>query len=235
MSRLLSLFLIFMSTAALAAEDLPRTITVSGFGSVETPPDRATLMLSIMTRGQTVEALQQETADVVAKVLALAEEMDIPDSRVDTMSSTIHPNYRYDQQRMTQELDGYMASRQMRIVVHDLEKVGELMERAVQTGVNQVMPPQLESSKSRDAYRDALERAVDDARLNAERLADSLGLELGDAIQITSTNSYQPPVMFGRAQMMAMESSAALAVPATYNAGDMTVSATVNVIFETGN
>ncbi len=235
MSRIVSLILIFASLSAFGADDLPRTISVTGFGSVETPPDRATLMLSIMARQPTVEAVQQEAADVVARILELADEIDIPRSRVDTMSATIHPNYRHDQQTRTQVLDGYMASRQMRIEIRDLEKVGDMMERAAQAGVNQVMPPQLESSKSRDAYRDALEKAVADARMNAQRLAESLGMELGGAIQVTTSTPYQLPTMYGRAQSMSGNMISNAAIPATYNTADMTVSATVNVTFETSN
>ncbi len=235
MPKLCSLFLILVSTAVFAADEVPNTISVSGFGSVETPPDRATLVLSIMSRESTVEAAQSGASEVSARVLQLTDDMDIPDNRVDTMAATVQPNYRWDPKENTQVLDGYMASRQMRIEVYDLEKVGELIEQAVKVGVNQVMPPQLESSKSRQAYRDALERAAADAKMNAERIAESLGLTLGDAIQVNTSSPYQPPVMYGRAQALGMEMASSVAAPQTYNAGDMTVSATVNVVFESGN
>jgi len=235
MPKIFSLILILVSTAAFAANEVPNTISVSGFGSVETPPDRATLVLSIMSRENTVEAAQSGASEVSARVLELTDDMDIPDNRVDTMAATVQPNYRWDPKENTQVLDGYMASRQMRIEVHDLDKVGELIEQAVKVGVNQVMPPQLESSKSRQAYRDALERAAADAKMNAERIAESLGLTLGNAIQVNTSSPYQPPVMYGRAQAIGMEMASNLAAPQTYNAGDMTVSATVNVVFESGN
>lgn len=233
MPRLLSLVLIVAAIPVLAQDDLTNTITVSGFGSVETPPDRATLVLSIVARAKAVPDAQREAADVTAQVLEIADDMNIPDSRVDTMSATVRPEYRRQAGTNRQELLGYVAQRQMRIEIHDLEKVGEVIERAVEAGVNQVTPPQLTSSRHRDAYRDALERAAQDARMNAERLAASLGLTLGDAIQVSTSTPYQPPMPFGRAPTMAM--AAESTAPETYNAGDMTVTANVNVIFATTN
>lgn len=233
MQRLLGFIFLIVSAPALTDDNFTNTISVSGFGSMETSPDRATLVLSIVSRQQTVQAAQQEAAEVTARVLEIADDMDIPGNRIDTMSATVQPDYRWNPERNEQELRGYIAQRQMRIEVHDLERVGEVIERAVEAGVNQVAPPQLSSSKHRDAYRDALEKAAADAKMNAERIAASLGLALGDAIQVSTSTPYQPPIPFGRVQNMAMAAEAA--APETYNAGNMTVSATVNVVFETGN
>lgn len=227
MSKLAALLLILVSTVA-SADDAARTISVSGFGSVETPPDRATLTLTIVARQATVAAAQGQAAAVTTKVLELADDMDIPENRVDTMSATIHPEYRWNRDNESQELVGFVAQRRMRLEIHDLDKVGVAIERAVELGVNQVSPPHLTSSRSRDAYRDALDEAVEDARENAERLAAALGLTLGDAIQVHAGAPAQPPVPVGRAEAMAMSDSAAQ----TYSAGDLTVIANINVVFE---
>jgi uncharacterized protein YggE len=228
MSKLATLMLIFASAAACADDHAVRTISVSGFGSVETPPDRATVNLSIEARESTVAAAQAKASEVTARVLQLADAMDIPENRVDTMSATVRPDYRWNRDTETQELIGFVSQRQMRLEIHDLDKVGLVIERAVEAGVNQVMPPRLTSSKSRDAYRDALEKAVEDARQNAGRLADSLGLTLGDAVQVNAGSPVRPPVPMGRAEAMAMSDAA----PQTYSAGDLTVIANVSIVFE---
>jgi uncharacterized protein YggE len=227
MSKLAALFLILVSTVA-SADDVTRTISVAGFGSVETPPDRATLSLSIDARESTVAAAQAKAAEVTARVLELADEMDIPENRVDTMAATVRPDYRWNRDTNEQELIGYVAQRQMRLEIHDLDKVGQVIERAVAVGVNQVSPPRLTSSKSRDAYRDALEKAVADARQNAERLADSLGLSLGDAIQVNAGSATRPPIPMNRAAALAINDAEAQ----TYSPGDLTVIANISVVFE---
>lgn len=229
MLKLLALFLVLLSAGVFADDNVTHTISVSGIGSVETPPDRATLSLSIVARQPTVSAAQERAAEITAKVLELADEVDIPANRVDTMAATVRPEYRWNRDNESQELVGYIAQRQMRLEIHDLDKVGLAIERAVEAGVNQVSPPRLTSSRSRDAYRDALEKAADDARQNAERLADSLGLTLGDAIQVNAGSPVRPPVPVGRAEALAVSDAA----PQTYNAGDLTVIANISVVFET--
>ena len=67
MSKLIPFCLILLSTFA-AADDVPRTISVGGQGSVETPPDRATLILSIVARDTSVARAQAEAAEVTARV-----------------------------------------------------------------------------------------------------------------------------------------------------------------------
>ncbi len=227
MPKLAALFLVLV-TATAAADDVARTISVNGFGTAETEPDRATLSLSIDARESTVAAAQAKAAEVTARVLELADEMDIPKNRVDTMSATVRPDYRWNRDTNTQELIGFVAQRQMRLEVHDLEKVGLVVERAVEVGVNQVSPPRLTSSRSREVYRDALEKAVEDARQNAERLADSLGLSLGDAIQVNAGSPTRPPIPMNQGAALAIADPQAQ----TYTAGDLTVIANVNVVFE---
>ena len=230
MSRLPIAILLLLPVGAFAADDVPRTISVSGQGSVETPPDRATLRLSIVARDANVATAQAEAAEVTARVIALAKELDIPDSRVDTMSASVRPDYRWNREKEEQELRGYIAERQMRIEIHELEQVGVVIERAIELGVNQVSPPELTSSKRRDAYRDALEKAAEDARANAARLAATLGLKLGKAVEVNAGVPPRPPIPVARMEMTALSADAA--APETYNAGDMTVMATVHAVFE---
>ncbi len=232
MRKLISIILVLATGVVFAADDPARSISVSGTGSVELSPDKATLVLSIVAREADVETAQSKAAEVTAKVLALADDLNIERNLVDTTSASVRPDYRWNRDSEEQELRGYIAERQMRIEVRDLEQLGVVIERAVKAGVNQVMPPQLDSSNRRDAYRDALDKAALDAKETAARLAASLGLKLGSAIRVDAGSNIRPPVpMFGGRQV-AMAMSDEAAAPETYNAADMKVSATISVVFE---
>lgn len=231
MTRITALFLAFLISGPAVADEMPRTITVSGQGTAQATPDRAIVTLSIVARNQSVSAAQEEAADVVARVQALADELDIPENRVDTMSASVYPDYRFNQATQEQEIRGYIAQRQMRIEIHDLDSVGVVVERAIEEGVNQVTPPQLISSRQRDAYRAALENAIADARANAERLASALGVAVGSVIQVSDGAPTGPGVPFMGARQADVRFAEAVAMPETYNAGDMTVSASVNVVY----
>lgn len=220
--------LLMLSTSALAVDAL-RTITVQGAGSSSVAPDRASVRMSIVARSASVSAAQEAAAAVTAKVLEMTSNLGIDRERIDTTGSSVRPDYRWNREREEQELRGYVVQRQMRVDLRDLEKLGALIEGAVEAGVNLVSPPQLGSSKGRDAYRDALDAAAKDAQANAAQLAKSLGAKLGDVLQITMLSQPAPPTpMVRMATAESMESSAA----ESYNAANLNFDATITAVFE---
>ena len=224
-------FFLFLASACTMADDTAQTISVSGNGLVSALPDRATVHMSIESRAKELDAAQAGASKVTAAVLALTDKLDIERKKVDTTGATVRPDYRWNRQTEQQELRGYIATRQMIVSVDELDILGKLVEGAVGAGVNQVSPPQLDSSERKAKHREALALAAKDARASAEVLAGALGVKLGNPISIRdSSAAVRPPAPQVR-MAAAMESDAA----ATYNAGDLTFSATVSVVFELVN
>ena len=230
MSRILFIAVLLSVSACVTAEEPPKTITVSGTGSAPATPDRASLSMSIVAHNKSLQAAQNEAADVTAKVLAITDKLDIDRSRVDTTGASVRADYRYNRIKEEQEFRGYIATRQITIEFRDLEKLAPVIEGAVTAGVNQVSEPTLFSTKRKEVYRQALENAARDAEANAQRLADSLDVSLGSAISVNSGSAGFPQnyQQRGFANAMAAESDALQ----TYNAGDQTVQANVTVVFE---
>ena len=212
------------------ADETTRTITVNGSGFAEVAPDRVTLRMSIVAREPTLAAAQKVAADVTKRVLEMTDQMDIDRDQVDTTGASVRPDYRWNRDKEEQELRGYIAERQIAVELEDLEKLGAVVEGAVSAGVNQVSPPQLESSKRKETYRRALHVAAEDAKANALQLAKSLGAGLGPVISINSgISAPRPPVPYaGGVRAMAAETDAA----ESYNPADLSFNATVTVVFE---
>jgi hypothetical protein len=212
------------------ADEQTRSITVTGTGFAEVQPDRATLRMSIVAREPTLDAAQKAAADVTRKVLRMTDRMDIARDQVDTTGASVRPDYRWNREKEEQELRGYIAERQIAVEIEDLEKLGALVEGAVEAGVNQVSPPQLDSSARKKTYRRALRAAAEDAKANAMQLADTLGATLGRVININSGGNAPPPPVPHPVgvRMMAADSGAA----ETYNAADLSFNASVTVVFE---
>ena len=124
----------------------------------------------------------------------------------------MQPDYRWNQVKEQQELIGYIAQRTIEVELRDLDKLGELIEGAVKAGVNQLQPPILDSSKRRDAHREALSLAAADARANAATLAAALGAKLGKVVTINAVEGGPPmpqPMMRMQADMAMAEGSTA--------------------------
>lgn len=232
MLRRLLPFLLLLSSVCTVADDMARTVSVTGSGLVSAVPDRATVQMSIVSRAKELDAAQAGAARVTAAVLSLTDKLNIKRNKVDTTGATVRPDYRWNREAEQQELRGYIAERRMNVKVDDLDRLGELVEGAVAAGVNQVSAPQLDNSRRKAIRREALALAAKDARANADVLAETLGAKLGDPISISDGSAPpQPPVPLRRMATATMESNAS----ATYNAGDLTFTATVNVVFELAN
>ena len=227
----LALALLLACTAAHAQQaEPPRTIGVSGQGEVRAEPDRATVTLGVESRKPKLEDARAAVAKTVDAVLKLTRELKIDPKQVRSTRINVQPEYNWGANNANERtLIGYFVSRQVEVELHDLEKLGQLLERATDLGVNQMGDPRLDSSKRQDLVREALAKAVVDARQNAEVIAKAAGARLGNARTINANTEFtQPPVPMVRA--MAMEAKAAGGAP--YQSGEMTFNATVNVQYD---
>ena len=228
MARVSVMIAMVLLAVGAMAETSQRTISVQGEGAVEYVPDRARLRVSIVARSAEVAPAQAEAAEVVAKVLKMADRLGLEREAVDTTAATVRPEYRWNRQREEQELIGYLAERSMTISVESMALLGDLIEGAVAAGVNQVQAPELYSSRTRELYRQALAAAAEDARKNAAALAEALGAELGDVVTVATHGTVAPrPMPQAR---MAMQADAVEAAE-TYQAGERTHRTQVSVVF----
>lgn len=219
--------------AAACADEAPRSVTVSGTGTAAVEADKATVEMSIVAREGTVAAAQAIAGKVTLAVLELTDGLGIERSKVNTTGASVRPDYRWNRDTQEQELRGYIAERRMTVELLDLDKLGPLVEGAVAAGVNQVAPPRLDSSKRRDAWREALSAAAADARANAEVLAATLGARLGKAVQVNAGNGGPEPPR-PQADMM-LRAAAESVADESYNPADLAFEATVTVVFELGD
>lgn len=216
-------------SGARAAETEPRTVTVSGQGEIQAEPDRALISLGAESRKLKLEDARAEVAKTIEAALKLTRDLKIDPKHVRTTRINVQPEYNWNNNQ-ERNLIGYYVSRHVEVDLRDLDKLGQLLERAFDLGINQVGDPQLDSSKRRDLERKALAEAVQDARLNAEAIAQAAGARLGAPRTISASSGFVPPPvpMRGKA-MLAMEAADA---SQSYQSGQMGFTATVQVQYD---
>ena len=126
---------------------------------------------------------------------------------------------------------GYVVSRQVDVELHDLDRLGTLLEKSVSAGVNQVGGARLDSSRRKELERAALTQAVDDARLNADALARAAGAKLGP-VQSLSTTGTMPVPMYAQKAMSVAAAPMADEAEQTYQPSEMKFTASVSAQFE---
>jgi uncharacterized protein YggE len=165
-------------------------------------------------------------------VLALTRSLKIDPKLVDSTRLQVSPDYSWNEKDRKQVLQGYVVSRQIEVTVMDLDQLGPLLEKAVDIGVNQVGDPQLDSSRRKELEREAMAKAVQDARLNAEALTAAAGARLGPVRNLSGqTNSMPMPMYKGRPVAMAADVAGA-PPPETYQAAEMKFNAGVSAEYD---
>lgn len=223
---------LMVSLCAQAAEaEHPRTISVSGQAEIQAEPDHALVSLGIESRRPKMEEARAEVTKIVDAVLKLTRDLKIDQKHVRTTRINVQPEYNWNNDTRERNLIGYFVSRQVEVDLRDLDKLGELLERSFDLGVNQVGEPRLDSSKRRELEREALAKAVEDARLNAEAVAKAAGARLGPPRTIAASSGFVPPPMPMRMKATAMMAEAGDAAQ-SYQSGQMGFSGTVQVEYD---
>ncbi len=218
--------------SGVSAQEIPRTVQVTGSAEVLSEPDRASLTLGIEARKPQLETARNDVAHKIDALLKLTRELKIDPKDVRTTRLTVQPEYDWNNAGRERRLIDYYVLRQAEIVVRDLDKLGLLLERAVSLGANQVGDPLLESSRRRDLEREAMSLAIDDARLNAEAVARAAKASLGPVRTIDSSVTYRPIPIVSNQAVMARAASSDSHRAATYQTGQLTFSASVRVTYD---
>jgi hypothetical protein len=221
-----------VAPAPAQSDDGPsRTISVQGEGTVSVAPDRAVVRFGVVSRAETAEAARSQNADAAARAMNAVRDLDIPERRIRMEALQLQPRREYNPETRQREDKGYEATRQIVVEVDSLDRLPVLVTRVVQEGANRLSGIQYDLS-DRDAIRnDALREAAEAARAKADLLATALGASLGPVQQIREQSfSFPRPMMRMEAAAMKTADQAA-PQPDAYAAGEIEVSASVQVTF----
>ena len=207
----------------------PPLISVTGEGEVKGMPDMAYVTIGIEARKPTLAEARAQVTAAVERVLALTRELKIDPKFVDSSQLQVQPEYRWNEKDSQRVLLGYVVSRQIEVELRDLERLGALLERSVSAGVNVLGGARLDSTRRKELEREALTKAVDDARLDAEALAKAASARLGPVYSLSASMAmpFQPKYM-ERAAMAAQADAA----EQTYAPGEMKFVANVSAQYE---
>jgi len=173
---------------ARAVEDDPAldTVSVTGTGVVLAVPDRAQVSAGVETRAPTAKAALAANAAAMRKVLAALEGK----GGKNVTTQTVSLSSSFDDQGQP---NGFVASN-VASALTTLGNAGALIDAAVAAGANTVYGPSLSRSDADELYKQALTKAVDDARERAEILAEAAGRSLGRVTSISEASSAPIPL-----------------------------------------
>ena len=165
------------------AQDAPEgdTITVTGVGSVEVVPNEAQMSFGVETRAKTAKAAVAANADAMRKVLNALRQAG--GREIATQWVSVYP--------VTNDMgavEGYAASNSVSATAN-IDDAAGLIDAAAEAGANQISGPGLSSSNAEALYRQALGKAVTEARARAEVLAKAAGRTVGGIESISESGA----------------------------------------------
>ena len=194
----------------------PDTVTTVGHGVVTLVPDQAIVTAGVHTQAETASAALAQNSRLMNAVIAALEQAG--GKELQTQQASLYPQTDRDG-----KVQGYTADDSVS-ATSAIAGAGPLIDAAVAAGANTVSGPSLGISDRDASYREALAKAVDDARAKAEALAKAGGFGVGPVSSVTEQSAAPLAPM--------VEATAAKAVDSTpVEPGTQDITADVSVTF----
>ncbi|WP_254537213.1 SIMPL domain-containing protein [Halomarina litorea] len=202
------------------------TVSVTATGSAVGTPDQALVHLSVVGQAATADEARNAAAADAERMRSALRDAGIADDRVRTTGFVLHPEYDYRQEG--RELLGYRAVHTYQIELDDVTRAGEVVDTAVENGADTVDSVQftLSDERRQEVRGEALARAVENGRADAETIATAGDVTLGGLVSASTGDvSYGPMPYY--AESAARDDAGTVLEP-----GDVTITATVTAVYE---
>jgi uncharacterized protein YggE len=204
------------------------TVTLQATGEVKAEPDQARLTFGVQTQGARATDAVDQNRSKMASSLAALRAAGIEGRDVQTSSLELNGQYAYAPDQAPR-LTGYQATNQVTIVVHDLARLGRVIDAVTAAGINQINGITFGLADPTPIENEARRRAVKLLTSRAELYAEASGMKLGRLITLTEAGGYPPPVVRKTFQAAAMRVAAA---PTPVEPGELSVQIEVSATFE---
>jgi uncharacterized protein len=201
-----------LAAPATTGDAVTRSITVVGNGEVKSKPDIATVNLGVEVTAPTVNEAMIEANARMKTILAAMKSLGIADKDVQTSNFSIS----FERQNPTVPLASettsgattggaqapagfYRVNNMIQVTIRDLDKVGDVLDAAVEAGANNVWGVSFGLDNTDALEVQAREKAVEDARARAESLAKLNGVAVGDVLSISEVIGGSPSPMYAEA------------------------------------
>lgn len=200
------------------------SISVTGEAVIKARPDTVNVTLGVESHGDTAAAAAGACTQAMNRVVSSLVAMGVPRDNIQTSNISLWPQYDYSREKEPAQVVGYRASNQVTLSWNRLDKVGELIDKAIAAGANTISGLSFTLADSRELYLEAVAAAVRDARTKADALAGAAGVSVG-GVKNMSLHSYSGgPIVMREAMDLA---GGAASVPV--EPGQVEMRVTVNV------
>jgi uncharacterized protein YggE len=205
------------------ASPLEPFIEVVGHGEIRVPPDRATVILSVETKGPVAASVAAANARVQRRVLDTLKALGYSGTLVSTVGYNVEPDYEPVTNAPQPKQIGYVSRNSVQVTLAQLDRVGPVIDAALARGANGVQDISFDASNTDEPRQHALAQATASARGDATAIATSMGGTLGRLVSVTMQGQFRPMQL----SQVNVAFRARSGAPTPINPGEITVEASV--------
>ena len=191
-----------------------RTITVTGEGSVRARPDEAAFSFGVQSHADTAREASRDNAAAMRRLIGALKDAGVRPAEIQTQDASVWPDG---------ENGGYTATGSVSVTTQ-IDDAGGVVDAATAAGANTMWGPGLTRSETDSLEKQALERALADARRKASALARAAGGQLGGVAKMVEGGAVEP--VYANARLIAKDAATPIA------AGRVETTASLTVTFE---
>ena len=171
--------------AAASAQEVVRTVSVTGVGSVEASPDIVDITLGVESRARSAAEALAENSASMADLLAVLSEAGVAEADVQTTNVSLYPQFEQRTPDRAPAVIGYVASNIARARIRDVAGVGSVLDAVARAGANRIQAIAFGLADRATQEDDARRAAVADAKRKASLYVEEAGVSLGALLSIS--------------------------------------------------
>lgn len=199
--RIVSLFVLIVLVLGFSACGITATtggnnanqtsgIWVTGEGKVTVTPDIALLYVGVETEADTVANAQQQANAAMDAVQKALKNNGIADNDIKTQYFSINPVRNYNPQTGDQSVTGYHVSNSLTVKIRKVNDAAKIIDAVTAAGGNNIVINGISFTVDdpTNYQKQAREKALENAKMKAQEIADKANLTLGDPTFLNETS-----------------------------------------------
>ncbi len=196
--RYIFLITIFLMSALFTApgfafpisEASPRTVTVTGEGTVSTEPNIATVRIGVESFNRDIQEALAESRSKIKEIFDALVTLGVSERDMQTANYSF--NFDRSSRSSSNSTPVYRVNNTLSVIIRNLALTGEIIDAAVLAGANEMWGVEFSLQNSAPTLNEATEKAVSDARERATYLAALNGLSVGKLLSINEGGTAAP-------------------------------------------
>ena len=201
-------------------------------------PDSGSFTFSINKTAKTIPLATEYVNSLMAKVFDAVKDKGVEEKDIKTLTYNLYPKYDYVTvddsacigcKKSQRVFSGYQLDQTVRVVINDIDKVGEVLDKVTVLGVQNVSGLSFDVSDKTSAQNEARNMAIKEAKVKAEAMAKSLGVKL---VRITGFYEDRGGVYPMYEKAMGGDMVTSSSAPAVLPTGENQITSNVTITYE---